>query len=448
MMPMNLLIFASLALSLSSTNTSQTAAQRGYQALTQQAFVPAAWREPAYGQVWKRWPGVTAKPADYDAAFREHYGLPAANFANGPYPMGLRSSTLFFVKGVTVDCLVCHGGSMLGKSYIGLGNANLDIQALFEDLSVADGRSPQLPFRFSNVRGTSEAGSMAIYLHGFREQDLKVKLRRKELGLHDNMCEDTPAWWLLKKKKTMYQTGEMDARSVRSKMQFMMTPLTSAAEFKKQEPIFRDIHEYLMTIEAPKYPFAINRELATKGEILFKANCASCHGSYGEKWTYPNKVIPIDEIGTDPNRYRGFEKRYADHYDRGWFAKENPGWFLDDYRAIPSVGYQAPPLDGIWATAPYFHNGSVPTLYQVLKSSSRPDRYTRSFRTDKEDYDPKRVGWIYTDVLLPPDRKASPYEQRKIYDTSLPGRSNKGHTYGDDLMEEERWSLIEYLKTL
>ena len=110
---------------------------------------------------------------------------------------------------------------------------------------------------------------MAVYLLGFREPDLKLRQPRIQLGLHDDMCEDVPAWWLLKKKKTMYFTGGADAHSVRSKMQFMMTPLTTIDDFNRHEPAFKDVQEYLLTLEAPKYPFPIDREKASVGEKIF-----------------------------------------------------------------------------------------------------------------------------------------------------------------------------------
>ena len=66
-----------------------TAAERGYKALTQTAFIPASWRPPAYQNAWKRWAGVTEKPADYDAAFRDYYGLHPAPYPNADLPMGL-----------------------------------------------------------------------------------------------------------------------------------------------------------------------------------------------------------------------------------------------------------------------------------------------------------------------------------------------------------------------
>ena len=74
-------------------------------------------------------------------------------------------------------------------------------------------------------------------------------------------------------------------------------------------------------------------------------------------------------------------------------------------------------------------------------------RFTRSFRTDRDAYDPERLGWKVTEVPAP-SAALPAIERRKVYDTRQPGRGNGGHTYGDHLTEEERLAVIEYLKTL
>src|SRR5262245_5035333 len=129
-------------------------AERGREALFTRSFVPAPWSPAAYDNAWKIWqPAPKERPDDYDEAFRDHYGLHPAPYSNGKLPMGLREGRLLFAKGITTDCLLCHGGSIFGKSYPGLGNSALDIQALFADLGKATTGSGKLPFRFSNVRG-------------------------------------------------------------------------------------------------------------------------------------------------------------------------------------------------------------------------------------------------------------------------------------------------------
>jgi mono/diheme cytochrome c family protein len=230
-------------------------------------------------------------------------------------------------------------------------------------------------------------------------------------------------------------------------MQFTLSPLHTLKTIQEMEPAFHDIQAYLQTIQPPKYPFAIDAGKAARGQKIFTEQCSKCHGIYGEKWTYPNKLIDLEEIGTDPNRAEGISSRAKAHYDRTWFGQEcGP----DGKRLVTSnePGYIAPPLDGIWATAPYLHNGSVPTLYTLLNSPTRPKRFTRSYQTGTEDYDATKVGWKYRAVEENLSPSLPPLERRKVYDTSQPGRGNGGHTFGDGLTDAERWALIEYLKTL
>ncbi|MSQ94856.1 MAG: c-type cytochrome [Gemmataceae bacterium] len=438
-----ILIFAAAVPALLCASDAE-AITRGKKALETRAFVPAPWPFAAYENVWKYWePKRERAPGNYAEAFREHYGLHQAPFDNGKYPMGMRPGKLFVLDGITTDCMLCHGGSILGKSYVGLGNASLDIQGFFEDFNRAAGIGRKLPHTFSNVRGTSEAGAMAVFLHSFRNPDLSIRIDRHKWELRDDLCEDVPAWWLLKKKKTMYHTGGANARSVRSIMQFMLTPNNSLATFAKEEAAFKDIQAYILSLEAPKYPFPVDAKLAETGRKLFIKNCAKCHGTYGEDWTYPSKVIPLKEIGTDPTRFYGLPTKLGEFYNESWFAKEKP----DGYKSMETAGYQAPPLDGVWATAPYFHNGSVPTLYQVLNSKTRPRIYTRSFQTSEADFDKKKVGWQVR-ILDETPKNGIAFDRRKIYDTTQPGRGNMGHTFGDDLNEEQRRAVIEYLKTL
>ncbi len=424
-------------------------AERGRTALLTRAFTPALWSLKAYDNAWKNWGTGQQPPGDYARAFRERYGLHPAPYDNGKYPMGLREGRHLVVgKGLTADCLLCHGGSILGQNYVGLGNSSLDIQALFEDMAGASGRPAKTPIVFSNARGTSEAGNFAVFLLTFRHPDLKLRVPPLKVELREHLCEDVPAWWLLKKKKTMYHTGTSHARSVRSIMQFMLVPGVSPETFAREEATFADIQAYLLSLSPPKYPFPIDRALAKEGEVLFNKTCARCHGTYGEKWTYPNRIVPIKEIGTDSTRFNGFAPEWGAYYNKSWLSQEKRPDGKVGYPVTEAVGYQAPPLDGIWATAPYFHNGSVPTVYHVLNSKARPKVFTRSFRTGKEDYDAANLGWKVRMLEYGADPQLPAYERRKVYDTTQPGRGNGGHRFGDDLTEEQRRAVIEYLKTL
>jgi mono/diheme cytochrome c family protein len=440
-----IIFFLALAMVPVPARGEDPSAARGKQALLRRPLNPPTWSAQAYAGAWKQWQdGNSTKPEPYESAFRERYGLHVACYPNDGFPMGLRAASSLFGRGLATDCLLCHGSSIAGQSYIGLGNASLDMQSLYEDLAAADGRSPWTPFTFCNVRGTSEAGAMAVFLISYRDADLKFHTPPRNLALRDDLCEDVPAWWLLKKKKTMYHTGSIDARSVRSLMQFMMSPLNTPAMITREESTFADIRAFIAGLEPPRYPFPIDQGLAARGETLFRAQCARCHGTYGGQWTYPNRIVALDEVGTDRARFDGLSRAAGEHYNRSWFAQ---GLF-GAYQAQATAGYQAPPLDGVWATAPYFHNGSVPTVYDVLNSKARPRCFTRSFRTDVDAYDPIKLGWKVQSAGPRSPTSLSSHERRKIYDTAQPGRGNGGHTFGDELDDDERMAIIEYLKTL
>jgi mono/diheme cytochrome c family protein len=438
-----------LGMSVRSGETTTPDAARGEKALLGRNFTPATQSLQSYQNAWKAWgEDLKEQPADYARRFREHYGLHEAPYPNNGYPMGLREANGLLGKALATDCLICHAGSILGKSYIGLPNSTIDYQALVDDQATAEGRANKSPFIFSRVRGTTEAGAITVFLFSLREPDLKLRTEPLDLEVQDNMCEDVPAWWLLKKKKTMYHTGGADARSVRSLMQFMLTPLNGPSIFDREEATFADIRAYLVSLQPPKYPLPVDAGLAGKGKELFEANCSRCHGTYGTQWTYPNKIVPLAEIGTDPARLHGISGKFFDNYNKSWFAHERGASAATGYSAHETEGYQAPPLDGIWATAPYFHNGSVPTVYHVLNSKARPTIFTRSFRTDAEVFDAEKLGWKVQVLEKGPDPKLPGYEQRKVYDTTQPGRGNGGHPFGDKLSDAERMAVIEYLKTL
>ena len=82
-------------------------------------------------------------------------------------------------------------------------------------------------------------------------------------------------------------------------------------QFKALEPTFRDIQAYFKSLRAPKYPFPIDQPRADRGRTLFASTCAKCHGTYGENETYPNLIIDLKKIGTDPARANGLTDAFV-----------------------------------------------------------------------------------------------------------------------------------------
>jgi hypothetical protein len=428
--------------------------ERGRQALLERGFVRTGWKDDTFRKVGKLWGEGAPDPdkdyAAYLAAFNRRYGLHPAPYPNpGPFPgeelpMGLRRGVTRDGKlvGVTVDCMICHGGSIGGKSYVGLGNTQLDFKRLVDEMTRAEGGPrPITTFVVNTARGTVNAGMMGIVLLSMRNPDLS--LRKFPLPLGASVPEeDIPPWWYLGVKKTKYREGRTPADSHRANMQFLLGE-KSLDELRELEPAFRDIQAYLFSLKPPEYPFPIDRAKAEKGRAVFAKTCAKCHGTYGPDGNckYPNKVVALDVVGTDPSRARGITEKSVAHFNATWFGALHPA---DEDPEV--IGYQAPPLLGVWATAPYLHNGSVPSLYSLLNSPTRPARFKRPPSTEFEHYDQAHVGWKFETLDSP--QSLSPEERPYLYDTSRWGLGNGGHTFGDKLSEGERMEVIEYLKTL
>ena len=222
-------------------------AQRGSE-LVHSAMIPPFWSLRAYQTAWMQW-GLKTRPADYAAAFRARYGLHVAPYDNGGLPMGFTRprGLLGLGQGLGNDCLLCHARKVAGRTIIGLGNTSLDMQSLYEELAAADELDPVMPLPLCQVRGTSEASNFAIYLMQFRTTELSHRLPVK-FTICTNLCEDVPAWWHFRRKKTIYHLGAVDTRSVRTLMPFLLILGNNAQSIKEREPDFADIRSFLLSL--------------------------------------------------------------------------------------------------------------------------------------------------------------------------------------------------------
>jgi len=186
----------------------------------------------------------------------------------------------------------------------------------------------------------------------------------------------------------------------------------------------RRIQNYLTVLKPPAYPFAIDRALAAAGEPVYQAECARCHAAAGGDVS--------GDTGTDARRRAVWTAAASAAYDTFAFGRV---WKASGFTAAGS--YVPVPLDGLWLRAPYLHNGSVPSLADLLEGpTARPARFWRGY----DLYDPTRVGFV----------SAGSEAERlgTLYDTTLPGNANTGHTYGHELPADSKRALLEYLKTL
>ncbi len=394
--------------------------------------LPRAW-EPA----WR----AKIDPADPDSVRRvafERYGFSEAPWDNqgGPLQFTVSASGMW-----TQTCMLCHGGRVpvTGESKIGMPNTELDMQTLYEDVQNALKMKGPFSLNFGMSRGRTNAFIFSLELLRRRNEDLSTRRDPAPMGEYADFDLDPPAWWYLKKKTALYADAGVKGDFSRAIMQFTMGE-PSGEKIRSWEPEFRDNLAYLKSIAAPKYPLAIDARLAGEGRRVFEKTCAGCHGTYGADGRYPNKIVPVEVVGTDDLRLTKLTKEFRDYYKKSWFGKMGEQGY--EY----PTGYVAPPLDGVWASAPYFHNGSVPTVYGVLTAEARPKYFRRV--GGAKDYDEKNLGLQFEALAGPAPKEASPEARRRVVDTTLPGLGNQGHPFGFKLSEKEKRQVIEYLKTL
>ena len=217
------------------------------------------------------------------------------------------------------------------------------------------------------------------------------------------------------------------------------------------------IEAWLLDVKPPRYPYAIDQDKAARGAEIYAGYCAACHGANGQAFAPKEalheteclkpgesediyaaevgKLTPIADIGTDRRRLDSFSPLLA--VNMGTPYAGTPYRFCH-YRK--TFGYANMPLDGLWLRAPYLHNGSVPTLRDLLEpAAGRPKVFYRG----NDLYDPARVGFVSA-VAEESGRK---YFR---YDTGVPGNSNSGHEgkyYGTALSSPDKDALVEFLKS-
>ena len=209
------------------------------------------------------------------------------------------------------------------------------------------------------------------------------------------------------------------------------------------------VEDWLNDATPPPYPYPIDRALATKGEPLYQKYCASCHGKSGTDFSgeHVGKVTPIEEVATD--RWR------LDSYSHELCVNQNllyAGYGDERFSHFrKTFGYANSPLDGLWLRAPYLHNGSVPTLRDLLEpANQRPVEFYRGY----DVFDAKRVGFV-SNVGEEKGRRYFHYQTRypagdPRAGQPIPGNGNFGHegeAYGTNLSPEDKDALVEFLKT-
>jgi mono/diheme cytochrome c family protein len=272
-----------------------------------------------------------------------------------------------------------------------------------------------------------------------------------------NAAADFPSIWQQRPREGMHlhwdgNNTSVDERNLSAALGAGVTPVTVDVG------AIRRVRDLIWDLPAPAFPVpaAIDQTRVGHGRDLFAQYCADCHGMKHASGPYDydtnrfprlGQVEKLPAIGTDPDRWASYTEAFS--------AAQNTlyagySWRFTHFRK--TAGYANQPLDGIWARSPYLHNGSVPTLRDLLEparecgdaaqgnSPVRPREWYRG----SDIFDTARVGYRSNGYGAAP-------QDLFLYNTCVPGNSNRGHEgaiYGTELSAADKDALVEYMKTL
>ncbi|OZA43417.1 MAG: hypothetical protein B7X81_11300 [Hydrogenophilales bacterium 17-61-76] len=345
-------------------------------------------------------------------------------------PVGFSKRRIGFDR-VANTCASCHVSSYRSQpdetpTLVATGpNHTLDVEAFFRFL-VDCAKDPR--FNADTLMAEINLAADLDFIDRLAYRYLIIPITKKRLAEREGQFK-----WIYRHDFPEWGRGRDDAMNltkyfmIRWPMDdsFGPTDMPSIWNLKKYQPE----KGHRMNKPAPKYPFPIDAVRAAQGKAVFDAHCAACHAS-----ARTGTVIPLREIGTDRGRIDTWGKQAAIAANQ---VVKDMGIERKGLVEAPLTGYVAQFLDGIWLRAPYLHNGSVPTLADLLMPpAQRPQVFWRGY----DVYDPVRVGFVVQGPAA--ERAGTPLDTRQR------GNSNQGHDFGTALQARDKAALLEYLKTL
>ena len=383
---------------------------------------------------------------------------------NRPVPIGFGVRTVGY-PGLTVNCGLCHVGSYRTSPeappqiVLGAPGHQFDF-ARFQKFAIDCARDPRFtgPRLVAEIKKRHALGPVEqlvyrwLLIPGLRKQLLASEaqfawthsrppagpgrtdafngVKIGQLGLPDDGTigtSDFPPLWAQRKRAGFWLHWNGGGNQIASENLFSaLAAIEDAVSFDARS--FTVVTNFISALPAPAFPFPVDAALAARGQTLFSQHCADCH-AFGGRLT--GQVTPSASVGTDP----AFLKMWTASFVQKVNAIDQPPFRFGSMRL--SDGYANVLLDGCWLRAPYLHNGSVPTLWDLLQpATARPKLFSRG----DDLYDAVKLGFS-SDT----NGGARP---RFLYDTALPGNGNHGHEYGTTLSDAEKRALLEHLKTL
>ena len=239
---------------------------------------------------------------------------------------------------------------------------------------------------------------------------------------------DLPPLWNQDRKQGMWLHWDGNNNSVEERNRSAAIGAGASEESLDLEGMNR-IASWIGALAPPSFPKdRIDSARAEVGEAIYQQHCAVCHSFDGAR---VGQVTDIQDIGTDAERLNSFTPELAERMNT---LGSGRSWEFSGFRK--TGGYSNMPLDGVWLRAPYLHNGSVPTLRDLLAlPEARPKIFYRGYAV----YDYENLGFVSSGAAA----EASGFR----FDTTERGNGNQGHLYGTGLDEDEVNALLEYLKT-
>lgn len=395
-------------------------------------------------------------------------------------PIGFSKRRVLGIELVGLNCAICHAGSVRAtpesarQVVLGMPSNTVDLQAYFRFLFAC-----ALDERFTEsavmarvrARGPLDPFERLAYpraIRLFREKLLaqkqkvaywddprfprfgagridtfnSVKVLGFDWGPGDAVgTNDFPAVWNQRPRREWFMhwdgnNKKMEERNISAAIGVgVQAPNAAHPDVRAtlDVPSMARIADWVLDLPPPAFPASkVDRARAERGRAHFAARCAECHAPTGARI---GQVVPVGDpmLGTDRHRLDSFTPELADAMNT--IGLGHP-WRFQNFRKTD--GYANQLLDGVWARAPYLHNGSVPTLRDLLRP---PGERPKTFRRGSDVYDWANLGFDST----------TPREGGRVYfefDTTLPGNGNGGHLYGVDLPAAAKDELLEFLKTL
>lgn len=452
--------------------------------------------------------GLHPYPAATDTGV---YSVPYPSTDRPDYRLGFGVIPRSGVDGFTFSCAACHSGNLFGKTVLGLPNRFPHANEYFvKMIDLSPKLKPLIGTWIFQQATKATPAENKLFLDTLTALDQVVAVKPIAVGLDTTFAQISlslnkrnddewattnktkqlfpdkdvffpvhPAdskpgvWWTTKYKNRWLSDGSIvSGNPIITNLLWNEigrgTDLKILNQWIQNNPQKIDeLSAMVFASESPRFTdFFTENQIdvlsAKRGEGLFNTTCAKCHGQYEKAWSQPGseklsiteqirttqvnypKKTEVMDVGTDPNRYLGMKS----------LEKLNNLRITRDYgiRHVAQVGYVPPPLEGIWARWPYFHNNAAPTLCAVLTATaSRPKTYyAGEANSPTRDFDADCNGYPTGD-MIPPEWKTA----NMLYDTSKEGLHNTGHDERifikngvEILSAADKKDLIRFLQTL